>query len=405
MSERSIDSGSSAGIFRWGAYLGCSWTWCIGMFLPALLLRDFGLAGYLVFAIPNVVGAALMGWVLRSRAQSESMLEKHATAIGWFSIITIAFHVYWIVWIFGFVQWMIPLPDEYLFGAGAIAVAWAIVSGRGIKLGRESQLAIVLWIMSLCVLIAILVFPDAIAPRTSDVISAISDQSPISTGAIWMIPVCLLGFGLCPYLDATFHHARQQLGSQAAGRAGFTLGFGVMFASMIVLTYQYAGLIITTLNGEASSIMIHPLMGAAILAHIMCQWIFTVRVHLARLPKLANGGPSMQSIYGVALLAGVAALLVPRISSHAGLTAGELVYRCFIGAYGLLFPAYVLFRVVRLRVSEQSTPMRWMWLVVGIATPMFWMGFMDGHPIWLAPGALIIASLALMPNQSAQPTD
>jgi hypothetical protein len=46
-----------------------------------------------------------------------------------------------------------------------------------------------------------------------------------------------------------------------------------------------------------------------------------------------------------------------------------------------------------------------MWLVVGIATPMFWMGFMEGHPIWLAPGALIIASLALMPNQSAQPSD
>ena len=24
----------------WGAYLACSWTWCIGMFLPVLLIRD-----------------------------------------------------------------------------------------------------------------------------------------------------------------------------------------------------------------------------------------------------------------------------------------------------------------------------------------------------------------------------
>ncbi|MDB5302268.1 MAG: hypothetical protein JWO87_3931, partial [Phycisphaerales bacterium] len=42
----------------WGAFLACSWTWCIGMFLPVLLVRDFGEMGWLVFAAPNVVGAA-----------------------------------------------------------------------------------------------------------------------------------------------------------------------------------------------------------------------------------------------------------------------------------------------------------------------------------------------------------
>lgn len=392
----------AGGVLRWGAYLGCSWTWCIGMFLPALLLRDFGLTGYLVFAIPNVIGAALMGWMLRSRTQSESMAEKHATAIGWFSIITIAFHVYWIVWLFSFAQRMLPIPQEYLFGAGAVAVAWTIVTGRGIKAGRESQLGLVVWVMSLCVLIASFVFPDAISPTTREIIASVNEKSPIATGAVWMIPVCLLGFGLCPYLDATFHHGRQQLGSQASGRAGFTMGFGIMFASMIVLTYQYSGLIITTLNGDADSIVIDPLMGAAILAHIMCQWIYTVRVHLARLPMLPGGGPSMQATYGVAILAGIAALVVPKLASHAGLSAGELVYRCFIGAYGLLFPAYVLFRIVRLRTTEQATPMRWMWLVVGITTPMFWMGFMEGHPFWLVPGAVMVALLALMPNERAQ---
>ena len=31
------------------------------MFLPILLIRDFGPAAWFVFAIPNVVGAAVMG--------------------------------------------------------------------------------------------------------------------------------------------------------------------------------------------------------------------------------------------------------------------------------------------------------------------------------------------------------
>ena len=32
----------------WAVYLGVSWTWCIGMFLPVLIMRDYGIAGWLV---------------------------------------------------------------------------------------------------------------------------------------------------------------------------------------------------------------------------------------------------------------------------------------------------------------------------------------------------------------------
>jgi hypothetical protein len=46
----------------WANYLGMSWTWCIGMFLPVLLVRDYGIGAWWIFAIPNVVGAAAMGW-------------------------------------------------------------------------------------------------------------------------------------------------------------------------------------------------------------------------------------------------------------------------------------------------------------------------------------------------------
>jgi hypothetical protein len=390
------------GTIRWGAYLGCSWTWCIGMFLPALLLRDYGIAGYLIFALPNVIGAALMGWVLTTKNQSVEMVRKHATAVGWFSIITIAFHVYWIVWLFSFAQRMIPIPENYLFGAGAVAVAWALVTSRGIRLGRESQLGLVLWVGSLAVLLATFFFPDAISPKTADVISSVNSQSMIQTGVIWMIPLSLFGFALCPYLDATFHHARQQLDTTTTGRGGFTIGFGIMFASMILLTYQYSGLIIETLNGNASAISIHPLMGAAILGHIMCQWIYTVRVHLARLPLLPNGGPPLQLTYGIAITAGFAALVIPKIADYAGMSAGEVIYRNFLGAYGLLLPAYVLYRILRSRNGGSKPHPMLMWMATGMAAPMTWMGFIERQSVWLTFGIVLVIALAFIPASRKQ---
>ena len=64
----------------WAAYLACSWTWCIGMFLPVLLYRDFGLRGFILFAVPNVLGAAAMGWVLRTPASSSRLVSRHPGA-------------------------------------------------------------------------------------------------------------------------------------------------------------------------------------------------------------------------------------------------------------------------------------------------------------------------------------
>src|SRR6476661_4754696 len=65
----------------WAAYLGMSWTWCIGMFLPVLLVRDYGFWGWLVFAVPNVVGAAAMGWVMNSRHRSQRVIDSHRLAL------------------------------------------------------------------------------------------------------------------------------------------------------------------------------------------------------------------------------------------------------------------------------------------------------------------------------------
>src|SRR5689334_21685327 len=82
----------------WAAYLGASWTWCIGMFLPVLLVRDYGFWGWIVFAVPNVIGAAAMGWVMNSRERSRGVIESHRLACVAFSLVTIVFHVFFTSW-------------------------------------------------------------------------------------------------------------------------------------------------------------------------------------------------------------------------------------------------------------------------------------------------------------------
>src|SRR5688572_33083294 len=77
----------------WAIYLGMSWTWCIGMFLPVLLIRDYGNWSWVIFAVPNVVGAAAMGWVLRD-GQSELLVAQHRQAIDAFSFVTATFQIF-----------------------------------------------------------------------------------------------------------------------------------------------------------------------------------------------------------------------------------------------------------------------------------------------------------------------
>src|SRR5262245_60423098 len=87
---------SDRGVFHWllwAVFLAMSWTWCIGMFLPVLLVRDFGVWAWLVFAIPNIIGAAAMGWVLSAERSSE-IARQHRFAMDAFSIVTIAFQVF-----------------------------------------------------------------------------------------------------------------------------------------------------------------------------------------------------------------------------------------------------------------------------------------------------------------------
>src|SRR5690348_12492685 len=78
-------------VIGWAAVLAASWTWCIGMFLPVLLVRDFGPRSFVIFAVPNVLGAAIMGAALQRPGASESLVRRHGLASWGFSFVTVAF--------------------------------------------------------------------------------------------------------------------------------------------------------------------------------------------------------------------------------------------------------------------------------------------------------------------------
>jgi len=391
----------------WAMYLACSWTWCIGMFLPSLLLRDDGWMGYAVFFVPNVVGAGLMGFVLRSPDAAAALARNHAGMARLFSGVTLAFHVFWFAWLSSFIRDAFPLPDTWVMVAAALGIAFAITSGRIVRFGAAPRAAAALWLVGLATIVLALTTPDALSPTTPAMIETTTHPG----SAIWLLPITVFGFVLCPYLDLTFLLARRSAPGLNGGRIAFGVGFWLLFPVMIGLTAVYAGPLIAALEGGRVT-AISPVVGAAILFHMIAQWIFTVRVHSDRLfspidaiaPSADadrgrvmwdNPVPAALVIFGC-VGAGMLGVFAPSLPDYADMSAGEIVYRGFLSAYGLLFPVYVWARMV----PRTRRPTHGAWVAACVlAAPFYWMGFIEREGVWLIPGILIAHVVPLMKRE------
>jgi hypothetical protein len=370
--QSSAERGGLWNIFGWAAFLGCSWTWCIGMFLPVLLLRDFGFWGWLVFAVPNVVGAAAMGWTLRDADASRRMVERHAAACAAFSVVTILFHVLFVGWI---VSSLIGAPAAIALTLAAVAL---FVFVERLKKDADTVAAGLLWLVS----VGIFVFLATTQPDRPP-----QALGPARLNLLWLSFVCLFGFALCPYLDLTFHRARQASGR--GGAAAFTLGFGLLFALMIVFTLWYAPYLLNADRGVPAVVT------RALAAHMIAQTGFTVAVHGRSLWGSMRGsekgvgfGSLIALLSGFAIL-GIAALL--RSTGYHGLSSGEVGYRLYLAFYGLVFPAYVWICVIPRRTDIGSRLIPFLAAIV-LAAPLFWLGFIERRYEWLAPGVAILVA-------------
>jgi hypothetical protein len=303
----------------WGIYLACSWTWCIGLYLPALMVERWGWPGFIAFAVPNVLGCAAFGYVVKSRDRSEAMVARHGKAMTWFSVITVAYHVFFIAWLLAEIAALVR-PTL----APAAAVAAAVIAAGIMTATDRGWLSLAVAVLGLSLAATV-----AVGVEGAKSIGWSGEQSFVRLAAI--APLLCTGFLLCPYLDLTFHRALQR----SPTRHAFAV-FGIAFLVMILLSC-----LIWVPRGTV--------LPALVMAHVLAQCVFTMGAHLREIRLSGHarrGSLALGAVAGGIALAAIGALSRP--------DAGGTIYLAFLVLfYGLLFPAWVALTMIR---RARSTP-------------------------------------------------
>ena len=387
----------------WGLYLASSWTWCIGMFLPILLLRWWGWPGFFAFAVPNVLGCALFGYVL-SPETSRRASERFATPMRWFAWATIAYQAWFIQWATagvggaaGLAPIVAVVPLAFLFMPGG-ARFWPIAG----SLAFVASMGLFAWN----------------GAGSLQVAPPVPTLAPASLG--WAAPFMALGFLLCPYLDPTFHRALQQ----SPSRHCFAV-FGVTFALALVFAASTFDSRVGSVNAT-TAVWVQWLLQAGF---TMCAMV-SVTGPLSRLawsaaptgapigellarPPIARlgwvlGMPAMAVVLGPMLLQVITILTkaMPALQPARSLlpggeatpwTVGEATYLRWLGLYGVLFPALVMFGVRRVpaRVGAPA---------IGLAAILADRGLIGAHMPLLAASAAVILLASLTTSRQMPET-
>jgi hypothetical protein len=371
-------------VFSEAAFLAVSWTWCIGMWLPVLLIRDFGLWSFAVFALPNCFGAAAMGFALAKPGAAIDFLQRHQLAISLFSAVTSAFQSFFLVWL---------LIVNGMSTEGLILIGLVLASIFAQPLFRGERVrttAVAVFIASLALAAWWLLgnFDRATAAQLPPPARNIEGLGGLAA-------VCMLGFVCCPFLDATFLQARIR-SRGTPGTASFLLGFLVLFASMITLTFFYGIDIVSKAHAADKPVHVFYL-ALPLIFHIGMQLLFTISVHEG---FLREGEPAARvghrdglslAAFATGLIAAVAALRLPTL--RADMTNWELFYRCFMSFYGLVFPAYVWIIAWPFQRRAGVVTMPRVAIMAGAvvaAAPFYWIGFIDRESNWLYGGVGIV---------------
>ncbi|MDP7070412.1 MAG: hypothetical protein QF561_03575 [Phycisphaerales bacterium] len=298
---------SSLRSIGWSLYAAASWTWCIGMFLPVLLMQWFGWSGFLLVAIPNCLGAAAMGLFLGSREASRRFCKRHPVAIAVFIDITIAFHL-----LFLFIAALWLAGEDDLPAAG---VVWAIVAAYGL-----SWMPRVMWPWMAVVAFAVGGLVVLECWNLGGASGWTGTRPPIDV--LWFAPVFSLGFVLCPWLDGPFHRARQE----TDGPAAFLL-LGPLFLCMLLVTASYWW----TQPGSAREI---------VLVWIFGQSVFTIAANLKERRTLAGVNHAYPNGIRIGIVLGVLLCTLPL--AGASWPGAVDSYIAVLSAYGIAFPAVIL---------------------------------------------------------------
>lgn len=363
------------------------------MLFPALLLRDFGWLGFAAFAIPNVLGAAAMGFVLKDATAAAALVAKHKPMLKRFSEVTISYHVFVVLWLFLrlYGEWFVLLVPP-------IAAAMFVLTSKGSR--RVVFLAMVVSFTAFAIGLQTF-FNDT----QSELLSKLPPQAPaLSTlDLLLFVPASVAGFLCCPYLDLTFQRARMET-SPSGGKIAFAAGFGLVFFSMILFASQYGSLVEPFLTSDnlvdqapaplLESSTKHPLheLIPKLAVFFFIQVCFTLCVHLQ---ERLRAGRADDALYSVAAIALGALLGLGALSDG---FVGEHIYRGYLLCYGTIFPLYVwLIMIKPFRApAKNACPKRRMavFVVASVAAYLLgWIGYVE-YQSWGAIGAIAIFPIA-----------
>jgi hypothetical protein len=130
------------------------------------------------------------------------------------------------------------------------------------------------------------------------------------------------------------------------------------------------------------------------------QSAFTAAAHARELQS--RGDRAIVLAIVLTLASWTAHVLLRRGAVVDSMHAGELIYRLFMGFYGLVFPAYVWLVMLPTRRQAQQPARQHLLVfaaVVVLAMPFYWLGFMQQQTIWLVPGlAVVLLGRVLAPG-------
>ena len=344
----------------WGLYCTTSWTWCIGMYLPLILLRDYGWPGFIAFAVPNVLGCAAFGYVV-DRRRGEALRARFGGAMAAFAAATILYQCAFLTWRVAGDPAGPPAQMMLLVG---IALLFVLL--------RRAGTSDSVWIgvgVAACATSAWVAMSVG-ASRLPEIAS--TGTRPASELA-FAAPIIALGFLACPYLDLTFHRARER----SPSRHSFAV-FGIAFAAMLVV----------------SAMTFDPAAGDALpVWPVLVQWTAqacaTVGMHAREMRRGLIVVATCLLACGVALWA-LPALFAEGVREPLAM-GGEANYLRFLGLYGLVFPFWLILRL------RHRPP--WIAVMAIVACLPFMEAGFVGHrsALLLVPPALL-AVLCVVPS-------
>jgi hypothetical protein len=345
----------------WGIFLACSWTWCIGMYLPRILVGAFGWPGWVAFAAPNVLGCVLFGYAVATRDRSRAMVERHGGAMVAFSLVAIGYQLFFLTYVADAMAgppWAAPIAALAAYGAG-LALAGA---------ADRTWLAL-----------AAVVYAISLTASTATDPGAAGRLAPRDPAALaWVAPVMAIGFLLCPFLDLTFHRAIQR----SPSRHAFAV-FGVAFVPMIALTPLVWP---QTWPGDGRP-------PAPVIAHVVAQLVFTIGAHAreATAVPIPMDVAQRRTLLALPIL-GAAVLPAAQILSRRA-SAGDDAYLRILGFYASAFPAYVVLFIGPWRpLPVTRRTLLLLGAVIVLLAPALEIGFVHRRFAWLAaiPTALAL---------------